>query len=890
MRAVLQVILFLMAGLGSPVWAQSAASLDLRQETFDDSKVHRIAANWEVYWGQLLMPQDFNAEARTPSELRPYNVAISADKGLHQGQSNEFRHGTWRLRLTLPNHEAPFALFVPEIRGASRIWLNGQEVAKNGKVGTDLDSETIKMRIQTINIPSGVNDVELVVQSSSYGFGKIGPFTPFLVGPRVNIDASRWYAMLRDTFTLSAILIMAFYHFALYIVRGKGIEPVLFGGFCLAMSGITLTRSEGLLIFHLFKDPSTYLIYKYEFLSFAVSVGMMGYYTRRLYPQYLPLWLFRTVATGTTIFATICLLGPLRAIDFSLIYFQLFMLSTSFLYIGCLVRAAWNKADGAKLFVSGFVIIIMGAINDILKTNSVIDTISVSHMTLFCFILIQSIILSKRFSKAFDMLEVAEGEIRGLNADLEKKVQDRTATIRMILDNVKSGFLLIDSDFKVRPGFTKSCEEILEHALVPGDSFGHLFSISDRQRGDLEVALMQVFDDIMPESVTLSMIKSRLPVKNRQVMIQSAVIRDEQQKIQSILITLTDATHVAQMEKEAKLSQTLVKILQAQVNFKSLLGESFMDLERAKGLLKEDGQKAVKMVLHTIKGNFASFGLEEIAHSIHELEDKGAVNANEIDELVQTIHQFLESYKDILKIDPASLNEKSYRLHDAHLLRLSERLKNKGATRELLDTFATWMDEIKQISFDELIGPIGKKARRIAESIGKKVNLTIDGGNIAVDADRLQSVIHSLIHLVRNSIDHGLEFPDERGDKGEEGTIFIRVRRDERAFHIEAGDDGRGINAEIIRKVALNKGLIKPEEAAQLNDQDSLALIFRSGFSTRDEVTSLSGRGVGMSAIESAVLELGGKIAIDTKLGQGTCFRIEIPEVSAPVMEHRKSA
>lgn len=889
MRAVFQVFLFLAVWLSLPLGAQTRPTLDLRQESFADNHIHRITSNWEVYWGELLGPQDFAQGSRTPSEYRPYNVGFSAEKGLHHGQPNTYRHGTFRLQLSLPPHEAPFAIWVPEIRGASRIWLNGEEVAKNGVVGTDLDSETVKMRIQTINVPAHVTQVDLLVQTSSYGFGKIGPFNPFTIGPRVSVDSNRWHAMLRDTFLLSAILIMAFYHIALYLVRGKGMEPVLFAVFCLAMSGITLTRSEGLLIFHLFQDPNTFLIYKYEFFSFPLATGMMGYYTYRLYPQYLPLKLFRVVAVGTSTFAAIVLLGPLRAIDYSLLPFQIFMLSTSFLYIGYLIRAARHKADGAKLFLSGFVIIIMGAVNDILRTNNVINTVAVSHMTLFCFILIQSIILSKRFAKAFTMLEDAEGEIRLLNTDLEKKVQDRTATIRMILDNVRSGFLLIDSTFKVQPGFTKSCAEILEHPLQAGDHFSQLFSLSDRQRGDLEVAISQVFDDILPDSVTLSMIKSRLPVKNRQVMIQSAVIRDEQQKIQSILITLTDATHVAQMEKEAKLSQTLIKILQAMINFKSLLGESFTDLDRARGLLNEEGQKAVKMILHTIKGNFASFGLEEISHAIHELEDKPRVQVEDIDELVQNIHQFLESYKDILKIDPASLHEKSYRLHDSHLIRLSDRLKTKGASREVLDTFSDWMEEIKQISFDELIGPIGKKARRIGETLGKKVALTIEGGHIAVDADRLQGVIHSLIHLVRNSIDHGLEFPDEREGKSEVGSIFIRVRRDEKAFHIEAGDDGRGINPEHIRKVAMNKGLIKADEAAKLSDQESLALIFRAGFSTRDEVTSLSGRGVGMSAIETAVLELGGKISIHTTLGQGTCFHIEIPEVCQST-ERRKSA
>lgn len=879
---------FLLSAAFAFSYSSGAQTIDLRQESFEDHRVHRISADWEVFWGELLTPQDFVNGNHRPSELRPYKTPITPSKTLHQGQPHSFRHGTFRLQIALPPHSYPFAIFVPEIRGASRLWLNGVEVLTEGVIGTELESESLRMHIHTINIPVGVTHVELILQNSSYSFAKIGPYTPLAIGPRLNVDFMRWQPMFRDTFVLSAILIMAFYHFALYLVRGKGIEPVLFACFCLSMSLITLTRSEGLLVYQLFEHPNSYICYKLSFAALPVSASLMGYYARRLYPVFLPKWLFSSLLTSAIIFGSIVVFGPLRATDYCLVYFQGLVVAVGCMYIGCLVRAAWCNADSAKLFMAGFVIIVSGAINDFLRANGV-PTIVVSHMTLFAFILIQSVILSRRFAKAFILLESAEGEIRVLNSELEKKVEERTATIRMILDHVKSGFLLIDHSFKVQPGFTKSCEDILEHVVQPGDSFTDFFTLTQRQRGDLHMALVQVFEDVLPESVSLSMIKNRLPIKNRQVTIQSAVIRDHKQAIQSILITLTDATHVAQMEKEAKLNQVLVKILHAQVNFKSLLAESFSDLERSKNLLGEDGQKAVKMILHTIKGNFASFGLDEIAQSVHEIEDRTTIAVHNIEDLSQKIQQFLELYKDILKIDPASLHEKSYRLHDSHLVRLSDRLRSRGASREVLDTFAVWMEEIKQISFEELIGPIGKKARSIGESLGKKVELVIHGGNIPVDADRLQSVIHSLIHLVRNSIDHGLEFPDERGEKPETGEIFIRVRRDDKAFHIEAGDDGRGIDLALIREVAVGKGLISLDEASKLSDQESLALIFRSGFSTRDEVTSLSGRGVGMSAIESAVLELGGKISIQTKLGVGTCFHIEIPEGSQPA-QLRESA
>ena len=578
--------------------------------------------------------------------------------------------------------------------------------------------------------------------------------------------------------------------------------------------------------------------------------------------------------------AIISIACSLRAIEYWLIPFQIFILIMGIFYLVYLIQAVLQKVDGSLLFISGFFFILLGAVNDVLKNNDLIDSPPASHIALFGFILFQSILLAKIFSKDFNQLELAEGHIRQLNSNLEQKILDRTHTIRMILDHVQSGFLLINRQLKIETGYTRSCEEILGKKLEVDQKFSDIFSFSDRQRRSFELTINQVFDDILPEDITFAQIKSRLPIKNRQVLLQWAIIRDERNEIKSLLVTVTDSTHAALMEKEAKIGQSLIKILQSKLNFKSLLNEIFNDLNRAKSsdLHIEAAQKSLKMILHTIKGNLSSFGLDDIIHFIEELEDSSFITMIDIESLTFIIHQFLDSYKDILKIEATSLDAKSYQLHERQLLVLNESLKAKGASAEILDTFSDWLDDIRQVSFDDLIGPICKKAQLIGESIGKNVKMTIEGGHISIEPDRYQALVHNLIHLVRNSIDHGLEFPEERGKKPEFGQITMKISRTENAFCIDTCDDGRGIDPEHLKDTALKKGLVSIDDAKIMPASEALSLIFRNGFSTRSEVTSLSGRGIGMSAIESAVIELGGNISIQTQIGIGTIVHIEIPE------------
>lgn len=170
-------------------------------------------------------------------------------------------------------------------------------------------------------------------------------------------------------------------------------------------------------------------------------------------------------------------------------------------------------------------------------------------------------------------------------------------------------------------------------------------------------------------------------------------------------------------------------------------------------------------------------------------------------------------------------------------------------------------------------------ARDVARSLGKEVELDISGEDTEVDKTILDELNDPLIHLVRNAIDHGVEAPADRKAAGKPPKAQVRLsaRQAGDQLVIEIADDGRGMRPEAVRDAAVRKGLIAPEAAALLDERQSLNLIFLPGFSTKEAVTDLSGRGVGMDVVLTNIRKLKGRIEIDSRPGQGTTVTLLLP-------------
>ncbi len=188
--------------------------------------------------------------------------------------------------------------------------------------------------------------------------------------------------------------------------------------------------------------------------------------------------------------------------------------------------------------------------------------------------------------------------------------------------------------------------------------------------------------------------------------------------------------------------------------------------------------------------------------------------------------------------------------------------------------------EMQMLPFSSLLEPFPRLARELARNQGKHVELVTRGGEIEIDRRILEEMKSPLIHLVRNCVDHGIEKPAEREQKGKprQGTVTITIsHRDSRNVEILLTDDGAGIDIGKIRAAAVGLGLVTVDQLDRLDERETLALVFRSGFSTSPIITDLSGRGLGLAIVREKVDQLGGRISVETWVDAGSTVRIALP-------------
>lgn len=168
--------------------------------------------------------------------------------------------------------------------------------------------------------------------------------------------------------------------------------------------------------------------------------------------------------------------------------------------------------------------------------------------------------------------------------------------------------------------------------------------------------------------------------------------------------------------------------------------------------------------------------------------------------------------------------------------------------------------------------------RDTSNALGKDVVLHIEGDETEVDKTVLEQLADPLVHIIRNAVDHGIEEnADQRTSCGKKarGNVYLNAFHEGNKLIIEIGDDGKGINPEIIRKKAIEKGILKPDE--KITDQEAVQLIFHPGFSTKDEVSEISGRGVGMDVVKTNIKKISGDVFVESHVGKGSLFKISLP-------------
>ena len=207
---------------------------------------------------------------------------------------------------------------------------------------------------------------------------------------------------------------------------------------------------------------------------------------------------------------------------------------------------------------------------------------------------------------------------------------------------------------------------------------------------------------------------------------------------------------------------------------------------------------------------------------------------------------------------------------------LTQAITNLGMVTSDLQTsvMKTRMQPIKKV-----FGRFPRVVRDLSRQINKEIKLEMMGEDTDLDKNLVEALADPLVHLVRNSVDHGIELPDvrEKNGKPREGTVILSAQQEGDHILLSIEDDGAGMDPELLRGKAVEKGLMDEESAARLEDKECFNLIFMAGFSTKEEISDISGRGVGMDVVKTRISQLNGSLDIESKLGKGTTLTIKVP-------------
>ncbi len=187
--------------------------------------------------------------------------------------------------------------------------------------------------------------------------------------------------------------------------------------------------------------------------------------------------------------------------------------------------------------------------------------------------------------------------------------------------------------------------------------------------------------------------------------------------------------------------------------------------------------------------------------------------------------------------------------------------------------------KVRMVPVEQLFRRFPRMIRDVAKQCGKQVDLVLSGQETALDKSLLDAIAEPLTHLVRNAVGHGIESGEDRirGGKPARGTVRLEAYHQGNQVVVEIRDDGRGIDAQKVKARAIERGLLKAEDASRLSEADILDFIFRPGFSTADEITELSGRGVGLDIVQSVMHRLKGTVHVVSRAGQGSTFHLQLP-------------
>jgi nitrate/nitrite-specific signal transduction histidine kinase len=485
---------------------------------------------------------------------------------------------------------------------------------------------------------------------------------------------------------------------------------------------------------------------------------------------------------------------------------------------------------------------------------------------------------------------------RRLNEELEERVEEKTRNIRLLLDNAGQGFLAFGPSLVIEPGYSRECEAIFNRSL-DGVRFSALvFKDHPKRAGFYDKTFEKILTlhDRCRQEALLGLLDTEYRVGEQILQAEYRLIHSPRQM--QLMVILTDITRERSLEKRAlqehETTLMLYKALTQPAAFAALVQDlrSFCNqrlgvLIRGEGLASER-LKTLFREVHTLKGNSMQFNLTSIASALECFEntlaslrkgDQQRVQLNQLDrseELQSALAADLALIERHLGSDFFE-NSRTLRVDPALLRALRGRLMTTLEGKERQEV-VMMVNEMLHHSLAGILMRFDESITRLADRLGKRVESLQVVGDLPVDTRKLIALESNLIHLIRNSLDHGIEPPQERELLGKPvcGRLTFEIRTSEETLTLIYRDDGQGVDEEAVAAKARREGLVVPEviDGVQL-----LKLLCHDGLSTRESSDEISGRGVGMAALRMSLEAMGGTLVLENHPGAGTVFVMSLP-------------
>jgi signal transduction histidine kinase len=889
----------------------SQGVLDLRQYSFVKYGATTLDGQWQLYWQELLRPDEL--AQHEPSGYVQVPGTWDAEEVSSAVSLSPSSFATYRLKVLLPSLIDQVFLRIPELPSSYQLYANGELVAQRGEVGSSERNSKVGRgtAIAIVNLPDD-RQLDLVLNISGF-FHKAGGiwFSPSLGNPVQEVmKLSRKLAF--EGFVIGVLLIMALYHIGLYFLRRRNRSALYFGLFCFVVSLRAIAMSDGNYLFEWLGDEYSDWYKRLEYLTLCTASSLMYSFFISLFPDEMPKLLEKVLWCITAMLLAILLVTSQKFYGQLLPLMQAYIFIPTLVAIGLLVWAWRHQRDGALLSLLGYAFIAITTVNDILYSRHMIDTFYAVPIGIFGYVFFQATLVARHFAQAFFRAEEGEKTIRQLHGELkehaeglDRLVYEKTKDIRSIMTHIKIGIFTISGEkFAIQKDYSDHLKDLFHQDNLEGKNGcdllfdrSHLTSDERSQAvSALDIAIgsnILMFDSnshCLPGEIHFEHLDGQMRVLE----ISWNPIANENDDVDKILITVRDVTELRQLEEEAQDKKEELQFIGELVNVSA---ESFWrfihtcedfvsenrKLLRASSIHKKDMEvlKVLFINMHTMKGAARSLYFKKMTRIFHDVEQYYArlqkdPNANwDIEKMLSDldeIERIITTYKNINrdKLGRTMTNERRVELTEVQTQEIygifSEIGRKLEATQLAID--AQKLNDINRLLFchiyvsvEEVLNDCCRYLPTLAKDLGKAApTVEIKTENLFLTSPGEELLRRVMMHILRNAMDHGIEKPQQRLNKGKQrvGKISIEMKADNDAVSLMVSDDGQGLNLEKIVHCALKNGLIASADG--LSRQAKAELIFCSGLSTASTVSDVSGRGVGMDAVRNYLRQAGGDI------------------------------